>query len=124
MSRNLDAAIGKALGLTVEYCELEGTDMVTYCVMENGVPVLPVDLYSKQGHAMLNLDAEMRARGWAIERIQFDGEVNTWSCEYMLTKSKHDMLNYVSVEADADTEPLARALAAYEALTGKEWGDN
>ena len=112
MSRQLDKAIAEALGYKVGYSLLEypeGEDC-DYWVDELNVR-LPH--YSTDGHDMLELDSEMRERGYKIDVALWE----EWKVIYW-----HD--NERISAAIADTEPLARALAAYKALTGKEWAEH
>lgn len=99
MSRKLDAALAEALGEDIPWPEM-------------------VPRYSTDGNAMLELDREMRARGWLL---------GTWSETgvYALFKCSEDVdddevLGWTA-QGHADTMPEAVALAAYHALTGKEW---
>ena len=111
MSRQLDVAIAEALGDKVEYSLLEypeGEDC-DYWVDELNVR-LPH--YSTDGNAMLELDKEMRERGWSIQ------------ITYILPENKYEASyegDYREVVAVADTMQLAVSLAAYEALTEEEW---
>ena len=124
MSRQLDAAIAEALGYEVE--EMRVTEDVPMpglafkIVTSNKLKMKIVsgeywawqDLkhYSTDGNAMLELDREMRERGYKIDVALW----KEWKVIYW-----HD--NERISTAIADTEPLARALAAYKALTGKDW---
>ena len=97
MSRELDAVIAKALG---------GKEYI--------LRTLPC--YSTDGNAMFELDRQMRERDWWVSvRLlvtgQYEATYTKWAAPTILTYEK----------AVADTEPLARVLAAYKALTGKEW---
>ena len=128
MLRELDAAIAEALGYEVkiekysfgEYYIATNKTWDGYCPScgydglwsEKEVPD-----YSTDGNAMLELDREMRERGWQrLEQlVMADGEpvyhVLYWTGE-------HSAWDRYFI---AETNPLARALAAYKALTGKEW---
>ena len=88
MPMNLDVAIAEALGFAK---------------------------YSTDGNAMLELDSEMREKGFEVS-VSFGNHcgVNKWTAQYFKIGSSWFV-------ARAKTEPLARALAAYKALTGKEW---
>ena len=67
--------------------------------------------YSTDGNAMLELDREMRERGYGL--AIFAG-TNAFNARYA---SNDGDLH----ESYADTMPEAVTLAAYHALTGKEW---
>ena len=112
MSRKLDAAIAEALGYRVFKGNMPG--LGNYWIEGDK----PIPCYSTDGNAMLELDKEMRARGWV--------SYTTW--EYHSQKFLSVMLNVIDVtkktaRAKEDEEPLTRALAAYKALTGKEWSE-
>ncbi len=125
MSRKLDAAIAEALGYEVEYGAMIktmgvfgasfGTSGHCYKRIKNGWEM--VRHYSTDGNAMLELDREMRERGFSIQ-------INRWIDQtvrvfYVATYTTGDNEFY----ADADTMPEALSLAAYKALTGKDGGD-
>ena len=146
MSRNLDAAIAEALGYEVEWKDAthdpecgglelaywedhpddelaEGTKEIYYSGQHGGLPPVKqpfyrdeygyweiVPFYHEDGNAMLELDKEMRERGWWLE---------TWS-ERNFCCAAYDRGSTYH-KAAANTEPLARALAAYKALKGEEW---
>ncbi len=118
MSRLLDVALARALGWDlVEYAEsihVEVTgkrpwrEEVMFRSFEN------VPKYYTDGNAMLELDKEMRGRGWQLE-------LNRWSSSEWV-QANYFKENYAPYNvSQAKEEPLARALAAYKALTGKEW---
>ena len=68
--------------------------------------------YSTDAEAMLELDMEMRKRGWSIQ------------ITHILPENKYEASyegDYRDVVAVADTMQLAVSLAAYEALTEEEW---
>ena len=121
MSRKLDAAVAEALGRKVELKNLgEYGVNLFYQVSQTDKtsPFAVVPRYSTDGNDMLELDKEMRARGWV--------SYTTW--EYHSQKFLSVMLNVIDVtkktaRAKEDEEPLTRALAAYKALTGKEWSE-
>lgn len=92
MSRKLDAAIAEALGYEVIW--------------------VPVKRYSIDGEPMLDLEEEMRERGFGLS-ISRHGEGGYKACWWQGT-GPFGM-------CEADTMPEAVALAAYHALTGKEW---
>lgn len=72
--------------------------------------------YSTDGNAMLELDREMRERGWEVTVFyEWNGK---FSAEYETRRPEANL-----VRAEAETEPLARALAAYKALTGEEYAE-
>ena len=70
--------------------------------------------YESDGNAMLELDREMRERGWQIRNYWDMSNLPTWA----VTEIWKDDAAHKSY---AKSEPLARALAAYKALAGKEW---
>ena len=126
MSRQLDAAIAEALGYKVkiekysfgEYHVATNKTWDGYCPScgydglwsEREVPD-----YSTDGNAMLELDSEMRERGWAVfvyRYLELDGFTSI-RVEY---KKGHE-----EVSVGGDNELTTRSLAAYEALTGKVW---
>ena len=109
MSRQLDAAIAEALGKTIY--------KLKYGVAYEKLPPLQ---YSTDGNAMLELDREMRVRGfWLIGSTYFKLEngVGWWRATYS-EQGKDEMYSSSSL-----CEAYSRALAAYKALTGKEWQD-
>ena len=117
MSRKLDAAIAEALGYKAipglglcvfvkEYEDHRGLVADRWVQRNDGV--LPH--YSTDGNAMLELDAEMRARGWQLETA-FWGNVHF--ARFCHGQPQGSMC--------AEKLPKAVALAAYKALTGKEW---
>jgi hypothetical protein len=108
MSRQLDAAIAEALGYEVNADPF--VDGLIYAVKEK-IDYLPH--YSTDGNAMLELDSEMRKRGWDLE-LQIIGEYYGADYYHLEDEIGGDI-------QQADTEPLARALAAHKALTGEEW---
>jgi len=113
VSRKLDAAIAEALGYGV--VNLKGNPYIANNSGYYGLDDL-VPHYSTDSNAMLELEREMRGRGWRLELWYADAE-NVYVAHY----EKPDG-DYV-VEGKAETEPLARALAACYALTGKEWAE-
>ena len=77
-----------------------------------------VPKYSTDGNDMLVLDKEMRERGWRLLELEYDGTCRPpWSAMYISEEEER-------IGGYADTEPLARGLAAYKALTGEEWVEN
>jgi len=139
MSRCLDAAIAEALGYEVQAkhrgheliyltpdknwtdggcieCGYTGIDCgyTGYVGNEDGNEV---PYFSESGTAMLELDAEMRARGWLLRLYAYTGyfSANFFGVTEDMTEILHN--------AKADALPEAVALAAYKALTGKEWSE-
>ena len=110
MSRQLDAAIAEALGNIVKAEDggYYGNSIKAYC---EGTPD-----YSTDGNAMLEVDREMRERGWLACTTEYEDFIEV---EYVT--SPRDKCVVVT---GSYTEPLARALAAYKALTGKEWAEH
>jgi hypothetical protein len=116
VSRNLDVVIYRKLGYEIISAEVQdyiqqGTEY--WIKMPDGRSI-KLPRCSEDGNAMLELDREMRGRGWRLELWYADAE-NVYVAHY----EKPDG-DYVA-EGKAETEPLARALAAYKALTGKGW---
>ena len=97
MNRKLDTAIAELLGIDINHA----------------------GEYSTCGNSMLELDREMRERGYRLYLLgeNLDGEPNFTA---LYIKGKTTPWDRFTV---AETEPLARAKAAYKALTGKEWQD-
>lgn len=131
MSRKLDAAIAEALGREVTWQRKVRTGgkkikpVYTYyaCSPDDKFAQLfyagteaEVPKFHKDGNAMLELDREMRGRGWRIELWYADAE-NVYVAHY--EKPGDDF----TAEGKAETEALARAFAACYALTGKEWAE-
>lgn len=121
MSRKLDAAIAEALGYEVEWKDfppLQPSETVDGETI-TAIPVLKgswmfVPRYSDSGNAMLELEVEMRKRGWQLSIIKVKMAM------FATVLDRYDN-GYKFYEAEADTMPKAVALAAYKALTGKEW---
>ena len=111
MSRKLDAAIAEALG--------------------KRIPFPHAKHYSTDGNAMLELDGAMEDRGYYLCIVnpcivnKNSGRVILFAATYLaLDKLEKYRFEENLIEAQgvkAKDEPLARALAAYKALTGKEW---
>ena len=110
MSRKLDAAIAEELGVSHLY------------------PVGKDLYYSTDGNDMLKLDAEMRARGYQLhlrrdihEGTISEGDPRVFNARYY--QPGNNLKNFPPwyYVGFAETMPLAVALAAYYALTGKEW---
>ena len=118
MSRKLDAAIARALGRKVEFKNL-GEYGVNLFYADQTSPFALVPHYSNDGNAMLELEKEMRARGYkmyiqpgALFRVTFIKEEDIFEFD-----------DLTEIEVWAETMPFAAALAAYKALTGKEWSE-
>ena len=117
MSRKLDAAIAEALGKTVARIDYEKYSKYVIpgnkSEQQRGVPH-----YSTDGNAMLELEKEMRAREFDI-KIEFfpayGKTPETWDVEFMGRDNNYYVYDVVG------EMPYAVALAAYKALTGKEW---
>ena len=100
MSRKLDAAIAEALGRD-NYAKIRWDGNEVY---------LPH--YSTDGNAMLELDREMRERGWRLSVVfNYEGYYVYYDNpeKGMKVSDKHELLT------------KAVALAAYKSLKGKEW---
>lgn len=115
MSRKLDAKLAEALGyeLDVSISKYGWYYMVTGEVCSVKTKSV-VPLYSTDGNAMLELDREMRERGGDMESVCY---MNEFMVQYW-QRNRHAT---PSGRATAGTMPEAVALAAYKALTGKEW---
>ena len=124
MNRKLDAAIAEALGHDVKKSKAG-----FYWLLQDGqvgqgnsVPFVSAD-----GDAMLWLEEKMAGRGWwaTVQRTGYlthgKSKISRFRVLYAYIVPSEEPHQPVLVEAD--TEPLARALAAYKALTGKEWQD-
>ena len=122
MSRELDKAIARLLGYEVdwEYTRVAGEYghksflAGVWGVYKDGKRIGEIPHYSTDGNYMLELDREMREREWML----------------LLNLSRSNRKDFVAIyQADgertahgiAETIPEAVALAAYHALTGKEW---
>ena len=113
MTRQLDAAIAKALGEIVSYKDKSYASIL-------GHKHKWLLHYSTDGNTMLELDKEMRKKGYELCELEYQTAFinrQVWKAAYR----KPDHFAYDLFRAEANTEPLARALAAYYALTGKEW---
>ncbi|MCK9526079.1 MAG: hypothetical protein M0R49_09150 [Limnochordia bacterium] len=127
MSRKLDAAIAEMLGYEVFYSfrdwQNKGMPHIAKWVEypaywhKKFELVTCVPYYSTDGNAMLELDREMRERGYCLT--------------VYLTKKTHE--DYVAayekdgkkmVVAITKAMPEAVALVAYRALTGKDWKES
>ena len=150
MGRELDASLAEMLGYEVEWVEgIEGYaagtgDIFTikepaireggcifYLDIDNDIVLNSVSRYSTDGNAMLELDAEMEKQGYYLGVVnphiinKSSGKVVVFAAVYL---SLENLEKYRFEEDGVETqfgktknEPLARALAAYKALTGKEW---
>lgn len=127
MSRKLDAAIAEALGYKIKSAPRRSRysdDLVMF--VRGKWRRLPE--YSKRGNYMLELDREMRDRGFTVS-VYRDKNLKYWGGEHKAVYYDNDTNVELDLDTDlynvayADTEPLARALAAYKALTGKEWSE-
>ena len=103
MSRFLDAALAESWGYEVK---LKPHPVI---ILEGKRRRLPE--YSKRGNYMLELIDEMRARGWHVWIDTLNGN---YACEFYKR-------GFFGPKFHAPTMPEAVALAAYKALTGKEW---
>ena len=112
VSRKLDVAVAGALGYKVEVERSHKPCYERYYEVTNQSKRL-LPLYSTDGNAMLELIGEMKKRGWQV--IDMYCNKGHWKCHF--TEIRGFKCGY----ATADTLPLAVALAAYKALTGKEW---
>ncbi len=106
MSRKLDAALAEALGYEVVW----SADMPWQVKNKKAYPPTR---YSSDGNAMLELDREMRERGWWISLAKGYGGIFAvyW----------RDAKGTLRTGGCSDSIPHTVALAAYHALTGKEW---
>ena len=111
MSRKLDVAVAEALGKTVARIDYEKYSKYVIpgnkSEQQRGVPH-----YSTDGNAVLELIGEMQRVGWKLKIHIFSDEV--WVHIFNLDSF------YCVAE---NTMPKAVALAAYKALTGKEWSE-
>lgn len=127
MSRKLDAALAKALGEDVRWyvCVGYGTQGDRYYIAEphkpgakpylhtrSGSRLGDVPHYSTDGNDTLQLDKEMRERGFGVS-ISRHGE-GEWKACWWKESDPFGM-------CEATTMSRALALSAYRALTGKEW---
>ncbi len=113
MSRKLDVALASALGYGLSVVRESG--LIHYDYIGRDGKNYAVPRYSTDGNAMLELDAEMRARGWSLEIDRSLSTIATYSRHHRWVGGFTD-----AVSAALDT-PKAVALAAYYALTGKRW---
>ena len=110
--RKLDAALAEALGYEVGPMDdfVEGT---TLAISGRGITLRRLPHYSIDPVAMLELDREMRERGWWL-KIRRSANGN---CDVTYSKG----WEFFDTSNVAKSEPLARALAAHRALTGKDF---
>ena len=116
MSRKLDAAIAKALGKQVDvmrYTSTKGEMVEVYGIWNDILPA-----YSTDGNAMLELDSAMRKK--CCKRFMF-ADSDLFTITYIGAYTSIGSCFVRSSKATAETMPKAVALAAYKALTGKEW---
>ena len=124
MGRQLDAAIAEALGHEVkwEFAEKKSytghkSDLSKVYKKKVGSGWFDVPYYSTDAEAMLELDSEMRERGWVIDECFCTKVVKEYQW-YVCYQSFSEGMRF---DGQANAEPFARALSAYKALTGKEW---
>ena len=123
MSKKFHIAIAEALGYEIIWIDnylsefFESTKhkipVIRY-INEYDYDTLP--MYSIDQSDMLELDEEMKERGWSIEIVRLG---KTYSAYYFKCNFNGDI--DAGFKAINDNEPLVRALAAYYALTGKLW---
>jgi hypothetical protein len=142
MTRKLDAAIAEALDREVTWQRKvrtggkRGKPAYTYyaCSPDDKFAQLfyagtevEVPKFHKDGNAMLELIAEMHSRGWQFSAHYIAGDKvyiarfypEGWpdDCDWPYSERSQSRKH-------ADILPKAVALAAYKALTGKEWQDD
>ena len=122
MTRELDAAIVRGLEYILR--EQDGEySVVRWADSELYIEALPH--YSSDGNDMLELDGEMRERGWYITNLCYFSVDKLWECKYEHYKAegRKKVVHFTDGEAGghADTMPKAVALATYKALSGEEW---
>ena len=139
MSRNLDAAIAEALGNEVitevkdglsiivgvginnSWRPMKTTEYYTYECDSKGQWKVTLPRYSADGNAMLRLDKEMRKRHWYLSICSM-GALNVAYFMKAWVDDEGEHSKKVSSERCKEI-PEAVALAAYEALTGREYQD-
>ena len=134
LGRKLDAAIAEALGYEVGIRDGEiftpdknwtegGCIECGYTGYVGNYDGNEVPYFSESGNAMLELDREMRERGWCIE-------ISSWNNISTNPKGNGKSIFMANITMEfnqrthfvlSNTMPLAAAKAAYKALTGKEW---
>ena len=112
MSRELDATIAEALGYSL--AESASEPVMDRSKSEFMSQLERVPYYSTDGNAMLELDKEMQEQGWQLQ-LRYH-PLTGFTAIYIGGSGIHG-----SGWGRSDLEPLARALSAYKALTGKEW---
>ena len=125
MTRKLDVALATELGyeLDWEYTRVAGEYghksflAGVWGLYKDGKRIGEIPHYSTDGNAMLELERELHQRGYAVN-ISFY-HLSTRKRFYCVCVYEDD--NKIIAKVDADTMPEAVALAAYHALTGKEW---
>ena len=125
MSRKLDAALATELGYEVQV-KHRGCDAVYLTpgkVWSEECPACSYDglwvpeevpWFHSDANAMLWLDREMRERGYSLSMLRGDGR---YMVIYRHGRTDAD-ISGISYDEEM---PLAVALAACHALTGKEW---
>lgn len=120
MSRKLDAALAEALGWIV--AKWVPGRFAAVKDLNESLTKNPLPCYSTDGNAMLGLDKEMRARGWLLMLEVFkNGKVKAFYWHGHDEDERYPGVPCSGAVAITDTMPEAVALAAYCALTGKEW---
>jgi hypothetical protein len=115
MSRKLDAAIAEALGYEVFWVGEGMQKEPRYKSKKCGSwSAKPVPHYSTDGNDMLRLEEEVYKRRHVLDVSRYG---KTWGVTWWSTLKGEGK---VEVES-ADTMPEAVAMAAYRAITGKEW---
>lgn len=108
MNRKLDVVIVEALGYEVKF----NPDFGWLYKPDSKRPRLTnISEYSTDGNAMMELDREMRNKGYSLVL----GRVNMNYTALYQGEEKSEMAFGV------DSMPLAVALAAHYVLTGEEW---
>ena len=107
--RKLDVVLAEKLGYEVDICQ---EDFLMY--REDIDKWVLVPYWSTESEAMLELDREMWGKGYFL-RFICGGSL--FIAIYVQDDTDYSFSDF----SLAKNEPLARALAAYKALTGKEW---
>ena len=108
--RKLDAALAEAIGIKVRW----GAGIPWYMESQKATPII---CYSTDGSAMLELDREMRERGYCVN---VECLPPLYCAEYWKLDTDGNGMELVAAKHHKK-ETIARALAAYRALTGREW---
>lgn len=124
MSRKLDAAIAGALGYEVEWWKPEDIRFpelilrhADYYLKNTHKDIVPK--YSTDSNAMLKLCEEMQKRGFVFYVGFYRGA--RFACQFF---EKTEWVDVTKLKTScASTMPRVVALAAYYALTGKEWSE-